>query len=797
MRNIVAHVSPILIAGILILVAPAWAAAPPEYNAPYYSQITLNGPNDGSSLIPRELDEAIQRPITYHCSSPRSCWDTRVDTFYPPVEQNIIAKIYRQTYFVDENGYTRDLPGTWGQIGVVSATPRYGWKVDQNLGENCSVRMCGNPIDVATGNKFQREVDIRGVGDLEFVRYYNAAATGHDSNLGDQWTYTFSGKITVSGDYIELLRDDGRLIDFKISGEVWVPVVARYGYISRGEGGVYIWRDEVNRITTTYFADGRIKSVLYPDGRAQYAIYSPEGLITRLLDSKGRFIDFVYDGDRLSSISAGAEVVRYHRDAQGHLAEVEYQGGARRKYAYVTGAPSYVFPWASAALLASITNENNEVLASYTYGPAGANRTQHAGAYDRYDVVNSSSVGDSVVTSGSGLLKSTYSFTASDGIPEVSKIVEQCQDCGIFAVTTTRTFVRDPNHNLVSESDVNGRSVLSQYDSVGRKVEEHRYDASGAITGSESSEYSQFGVTQRVSFDTAGVPYERAAWKYDGAGRLTEDALTSVDGVVSRTSYQYCDEASRISGVCSANELIKIDGPRSDVSDIVELQYYISDSPGCSSLGCDFRRGDLKRIIDGVGKDTAYLSYDLWGMPKKVRETGGLVTEFEIDGRGRMVGAKTYSESSPSSTRVVSQDFYSSGLLRSTTSGKNGSIFYTYDLNGRLRRVTDSAGSYITYEYTSSGAILRRNVYYADGVLAFSNAQLSDASSRVFAMYDGDGNRSGLNHNPNGGLASFISPLSYTTKFTYDGLGRVASVVEDSTQLASTTSSSDTMSVVG
>ena len=73
----------------------------------------------------------------------------------------------------------------------------------------------GNPIHLATGNKFQQETDLymRASG-LEIVRYYNSVHTLGGAN-GAGWRQSYSTRLYKIGQRWQILTDDGRRIMFK------------------------------------------------------------------------------------------------------------------------------------------------------------------------------------------------------------------------------------------------------------------------------------------------------------------------------------------------------------------------------------------------------------------------------------------------------------------------------------------------------------------------------------------------------------------------------------------------------
>jgi hypothetical protein len=93
----------------------------------------------------------------------------------------------------------------------------------KNLGDPCpeTGNSCGNPVNIGTGNKFQRETDLpkTGQGGLEFTRFYNSAADPGVSDVGIKWTHTWSrSALRVTATDVKVTRPDGKALWFVLSG---------------------------------------------------------------------------------------------------------------------------------------------------------------------------------------------------------------------------------------------------------------------------------------------------------------------------------------------------------------------------------------------------------------------------------------------------------------------------------------------------------------------------------------------------------------------------------------------------
>lgn len=100
---------------------------------------------------------------------------------------------------------------------VGDTCPSEGVRPQEILGRlvagSCPV---GNPINLSTGNKFQRALDYRGVGPLPLVweRFYNSAS------VNEPWCFSYSRRVeptAVTGE-VEVVRDDAKVFVFADQG---------------------------------------------------------------------------------------------------------------------------------------------------------------------------------------------------------------------------------------------------------------------------------------------------------------------------------------------------------------------------------------------------------------------------------------------------------------------------------------------------------------------------------------------------------------------------------------------------
>lgn len=91
-------------------------------------------------------------------------------------------------------------------------------KMTKNAGkpQQCGLKVC-NPINVGTGNKYQREQDYLGTGPfpLRFERHYNSAGGIETRHVGEQWRHTYDRTVILGTGTATLNRADGRVLVFQ------------------------------------------------------------------------------------------------------------------------------------------------------------------------------------------------------------------------------------------------------------------------------------------------------------------------------------------------------------------------------------------------------------------------------------------------------------------------------------------------------------------------------------------------------------------------------------------------------
>jgi RHS repeat-associated protein len=260
----------------------------------------------------------------------------------------------------------------------------------------------------------------------------------------------------------------------------------------------------------------------------------------------------------------------------------------------------------------------------------------------------------------------------------------------------------------------------------------------------------------------------------------------------------------------------QMDGPRTDVTDVITFVYYPIDTSVTATW-----RGRLAAVSDALGHITTYSDYDVFGNAMKVIDPNGVVVNTTYDGLGRLLTTKYPAISGCDTTAdptcnvdIINSHSYSpgGGPLATETKPRGGVTSYTYDSRGRVASITRAISSTVSerieYEYdtatgqksterlldNSTGAFVVRKSddYTYDSQGHLTQVQHPDAAKVVYT-YDvagalatiQDENHAAANtfyaYNEAGALASVSQTLGVgqiTTSYAYDAQGNLVSVTD-------------------
>ncbi|AEC21593.1 hypothetical protein PT7_3053 [Pusillimonas sp. T7-7] len=155
----------------------------------------------------------------------------------------------------------------------------------------------GNPIHLATGNKYQKETDLPPnphAPGIEVVRHYNALDR-RASVLGQGWTLSYDTRLFHAGGAWQIVQADGSRIRY--ADATGKPADNAYGTLAaRGTEWVWTWP---NGRQLWFDAQGFLRRITAPDGTALTLQRSQtdgplKHALTRIESGQGGWLEFAY-----------------------------------------------------------------------------------------------------------------------------------------------------------------------------------------------------------------------------------------------------------------------------------------------------------------------------------------------------------------------------------------------------------------------------------------------------------------------------------------------------------------------
>jgi RHS repeat-associated protein len=654
------------------------------------------------------------------------------------------------------------------RIGPYCAIP--WWKMDEGKAAGCGdcktgqIRK-GNPIDVGSGNKYQRETDYVGTRHhpLRVERHYNSILIKNYAPtafvfepFGPGWSAQYFQRVaqTISGNQATALvyRPDGQILTFNLSGSTFVAppdVVERLVAQRNGAGEVTGWtlrtrQDDVE----SYDANGKLLSIQYRDGATHVLEYDTAGLLKFVTEDGGRRLQVSFDSkQRVSTVLDPAGVaITYGYAANNTLTGVTYQDATTKQYHY-GGVPS----GGGSYYLTGVTDENASRYSTFGYGYWGnAETTELAGAVNKY-IVSGTTVTDPLGKQRTYGIPSLMTLH----IPRVTSSSAYCPGCGEDKATTY-----DANANVSRRTDFNNVETRYTYE-LARNLETSRTEAYGTARARTVTTTWHATLRLPTQIDETG---RRTTYTHDTAGNVLTKTVADLAAGVSRTwTYTYN----------AVGQVLTADGPRTDVADVTTYTYY--------SCTTGFQCGQLHTVTNAASHVTTYGSYNAHGQPLSITDPNGIVTTLTYDARQRLKTRTVAGE-------ATSFDYWSTGLLKKVTQPDGSYLSYSYDAAHRLTGIADAEGNRIAYTLDNMGNRTKEEMFDPSNALASTRSRVFNTLNQLNKELGAAGTAAvttTFSYDTNGNMTSIAAPLSRNTSQAYDELSRMKQVTDPASGVTS------------
>jgi len=658
--------------------------------------------------------------------------------------------------------------GATGATGASGASGADGSAPGDTLGDPANQSgcpFCGNspdPIDLATGNMFERADDYHtfGANRLSFTRYYNSltAAPTLAVSLGQNWRSNYDRYLQLSSATVIAERPDGQQLTFTQSGGAWTTDTdVDLTLVNSGSTWTLTdHSDTVETYTAISASQALLQTIQSRNGYTQTLLYNSSNQVVSVTDSYSRQLAFTYNNQLLQSVTTpDGLILTYGFSPAGGsnvLTSISYSSTPVTTQSYLYENSS--FPFA----LTGIVDENGTRYMSWTYdSKSRALTSQLAAGAGLTSVAYNDTDGSRTVTGPLGQ-SGVYHFSTVANVPKVTEID--------FTATSTTpaakmTFTYDTNGYVASRTDWNGNVTTMVNNSRGMPTMIVKAAGTPQSRTTQITYHPSFRIPVQVI-----LPAVTQSFTYDGNGQILTYTLT--DTSTNSAPYSTSGQSRKWAFTWSNFVPASIQGPRTDVAALLKFTY---DAGGA-----------LTSVTNALNQTLRITQHLPGGLPLTIVDQNGVTTTLSYDVRQRLLTRTLATGAGPLTTQYT----YDAAGNTMTTTLPDGSAFNnTYDGAHRLTGIADLLEQSIGYTRNAGGGITAMNLTNGSGNTTLERSHAYDALGRPTATTGGAGQTTSYAYDPNGNVTSITDGLNHTRERSFDALNRLVKVT-DPTQAVST-----------
>lgn len=310
--------------------------------------------------------------------------------------------------------------------------------------------------------------------------------------------------------------------------------------------------------------------------------------------------------------------------------------------------------------------------------------------------------------------------------------------------------------------------------------------AAGVKRTTQTDWHPDFAVpTEQRVYNAVGVLVSKRTWTYNARGQtLTDSKIDPVAGTTRTTATTYCEQVDIDAGSCPLIGLVtSVNGPRTDVSDVVSYTYYPSDDSSCAAAPttCPHRKGDLWKVTDALGQVMETLKYDGAGRVLSVKDANGVITDYEYHPRGWLTANKMRgnNDTTEADDRITLIEYWPTGLVKQVTQPDGSFTSYAYDAAHRLTDIVDGIGNTIHYTLDNAGNRTQEDTKDASGTLKRTLSRIFNQLGQLQTQKDALNHPTGFTYDPNGNTDQVTDALNRVADNDYDPLNRLKRTLQD------------------
>ena len=647
--------------------------------------------------------------------------------------------------------------------------------------------LVGNPADFSTGDKYQAEADVE-LDWIDFTRFYHSAASNATAGFGYGWNHSHDIRLAIQGTTdpsVGLIQANGSHLPFRqLTG--YYEAVDGSGDRITASGTNWVLQRSAGSLS--FDASGKLLEQRADNGEVLSYGYDALGRLATITHSTGRSLAINYSGISSAApivtiTSMGKTLATYAYTTQGQVQSVTYPGGAVRSYHYEdTNFPQN---------LTGVTAEGGLRFSTFVYDTQGRLlSSEHAGQVDKVSLAYSAQ-GGAVVTDALGDT-TDYRLTTAGASDKPRKAGDLTDSKG----TVARTYypaADDFRRRIDTVTDRNNVQTKHSYADLtdpvtGQPAWTHTTVEALGTAVARTREERRDSASNRPILTRVGNRETRIV-RNARQQPLTVTLRDIVSNQTRTTTYAYCEAAdvAASNSECPVLGLIKsIDGPRTDVSDIATFKYYGSDDPICASQpsACSYRKGDLRKVVDALGRATEFFGYDPLGRAKSVTDPNGVITDYDYDPRGWLTATKVRGPNlnSEADDRITRVEYWPAGMVKKITQADGVFASFAYDAAQRLIEVRDASaneGGRVLYTLDPAGNRTREDTRNENGGLTRTMSRVFDTLGQLQVLKDSAQNATNFSYDAEGNPDQTTDALGRVTDQNHDPLNRLSQTWQD------------------
>ena len=521
------------------------------------------------------------------------------------------------------------------------------------------------------------------------------------------------------------------------------------------------WRLIKDKLGYNFSEAGMIQYIVSAANRTilTFAYSSSPYQVSRVTNMAGQYIDFTWAGGHVVKAKdpAGGEW-NYAYDTSGMLVSVTSPGAAPdvRQYVYENSADR--------SLLTGILF-NNVRYSTYAYDANKRVRESGLAGGEERDTF-AYATNQTTVTSAAGQ-PVTYTYVPVQGALKLGNVSRvPTASCGAAVARTAY----DPYGWVDYTVDWNGNTTDYQYDVGGRLlIATSAFGTSNALT--QINTWSGDDLTAVEYWDAANQPYVRVTYAYVSSptnlafGKLASESRSDLrTGAQRQVTYGYTYQPNGLMATMTITRSLPVGSATTT---------YTYDSVG-----------NLASVANPLGQQVSWSFYNGLGLPGRMTDANGVVTDYAYDPNGNLNSATKYLSGG---NRVTTYYHDHDHHLTDITHSSGRIDRFRYNAASRLEYVGNALNEFVHYGFdvpsNTSTLVSDRNVPGVSGTTPVANAagqflstkrldslrrpwvDLGNNSQQVAYTYDGNGN-----------LKTRVDAAGHVTRYDYDAQDRLVRV---------------------